>query len=523
MVLVVLLILLLVAAAVALAVYDTRSDARRTAADRSVAVAVSVADSPTVVTALSSPDPSAPLQPFAERVRADTGVDFVVVMALDRTRYTHPRLDRIGQSFVGDLGDAPSGEIFTQEYVGTLGPSVRAVVPVVDDDGKVAALVSVGITLDAINQQLTRDLTAIALAAAASLAIGAAGTGWISRRLRRATHGLGEREIGRIYEYHQAVLHAVREGLLLVDREGVVVLANDEARRLLGLPDDVTGRHLASLGLPPALVSATQTQTQERDDIYTAGEFVLVVSSSPADWRGRGVGSVVTLRDHTELQEVLGELDVVRGLTESLRSQQHEAANRLHTVVSLIETGRAQEAVEFATGELHVAQLLTDRIIASVGDPVLGALLLAKLAEAAEIGVDLKVRGAFPEGVAISARDLVTIVGNLLDNAFDAVAEQPSQTVLCELGGHEDELRVSVADSGPGAGERDIGQLLDRGWTTKAVTDSRPGASRRGIGLALVAQAVRRHRGRISVDASSLGGADFVVTLPVLLPVRVPS
>ena len=131
---------------------------------------------------------------------------------------------------------------------------------------------------------------------------------------------------------------------------------------------------------------------------------MLVVSSAPASWQGRDVGAVVTLRDHTELRSVTGELDVVRGLTESLRSQNHEAANRLHTVVSLIEMGRAEEAVDFATEELQVAQLLTDQVVGAVGDPVVAALLLGKTAEAAERGIELTIAGEVPTDTDVAVR-----------------------------------------------------------------------------------------------------------------------
>lgn len=125
----VLVVLVLVATATALAALDARRDTRNSARDEAVAVALSVADSPTVRQAVEDPDPSVALQPFAEAVRADTGVDFVVIMSLDRTRYSHPTVSLIGQKFVGDLGSAPDGEVFAQEYEGTLGRSIRSVVP----------------------------------------------------------------------------------------------------------------------------------------------------------------------------------------------------------------------------------------------------------------------------------------------------------------------------------------------------------------------------------------------------------
>ncbi|WP_246159632.1 sensor histidine kinase [Nocardioides antri] len=500
-------VVVLVATAIALTAYDARRDVRDHATDRAVAVAEAVADAPTVRAAVQSPDPTSVLQPYAEQVRVDTDTDFVVVMALDRTRYTHPNPDNIGKPFVGDLGSAPEGEVFTQEFIGTLGPSVRAVVPVRDGD-EVVALVSVGITVSDLNRELRRDVLVILLCAAAVLAVGLVGAGLVSRRLRRMTHGMGEREIARMYEYYSAVLHAVREGLLLLGPDGRVELANDEARRLLELPDDVVGRQVGELGLAPGLVAAALGRTAESDDLYLAGDRMLVVSTAPARWDGREVGSVVSLRDHTELRSVTGELDVVRRLTESLRSQNHESANRLHTVVSLIEMGRPDEAVDFATEELQVAQLLADRVVGAVDDPVVAALLLGKSAEATERGIDLAITGSVADTGEVPRRDVVTVLGNLVDNAFDAVADAEERRVTVHLERDGQSLVITVDDSGPGLDDEDAARVLERGWTTKAA----PGTGR-GLGLALVVQVARRHRGDVTVGRSALGGARFTVTL----------
>lgn len=497
---------LLVAVALGLAAYDARRDVRTQASAETLVVAQAVADSPTVRTALRAAAPCRSLEPYAEAVRHDTGTDFVVVMRPDRTRCTHPDPAQIGKRFIGDLGSAPDGRPFTQEYAGTLGPSVRTVVPVLEH-GHVVAYVAVGITLDRLNSELVHALAPLALAGLAVLALGGLGALLVSRRLRRQTHGMGAAEITRMYEYYEAVLHAVREGLLLLDTENRVQLVNDEARRLLRLPDDVIGRPLRELGLPPALVRAAVGDRADADDIYVTERHVLVVSTSPATWRGRTVGAVVTLRDRTELQAVSGELDLVRGLTDSLRAQNHEAANRLHAVVSLIEMGQPEEAVDFATEELQVAQLLADRLAASVEEPVLAALLLGKTAEAAERGVSLSVEGQLSGDLPLEPRELLTVVGNLVDNALDAVAEVApggDRQVRVTLEGGAGRLAVTVDDSGPGIASEAAAHLLERGWSTKA-------AAGRGVGLALVAQVVRRHGGDIAVDASPLGGARFQV------------
>ncbi len=508
----VLTVLVVVAGAVSLAYVDARRSQLAGARDRALAVAVSVADTPQVRRALGGPDPSAAIQPFAERVRRDSGTDFVVVMSLDRTRYSHPDPSQIGGRFIGDLGGAPQGRPFTQEYTGTLGPSMRAVVPVFagGPGSRVVALVSVGITTQRIQDALVSRLPTIALAAVVILAVGLLGAWLISRRLRRQTHGMGEAEITRMYEYYDAVLHAVREGLLLVDTEGRVQLVNVEARRLLSLDESAIGRPVADLGLPESLTRAVLSTDHRPDEIHLVDDAVLVVNMAPATWQGHEVGSVVTLRDHTEIQAVAGELDTVRGLAESLRSQNHEAANRLHTVVSLVEMGRTEDALDFATEELEVAQLLTDRVVGSVSDPVVSALLLGKTAQAAERGVQLRLGDSSAvTGIPVEQRDAVTMLGNLIDNAIDAVSEASTRVIVVEVTGSPRSLWLRVSDSGAGLAPEVAEQVFERGWSTKTAD----GPVGRGLGLALVVQAVRKYDGRIEVGTSDLGGARFVIRI----------
>lgn len=507
LVLQVIIVGLLVAAGAVLVYLDVADSTERANEDEVVSVALTIADAPEVAAAVREPDPSALLQPYAERVRRDTGVDFVTIMDPTGVRFSHPNPDLIGERFLGHTADALAGETFTETYTGTLGPSVRAVVPV-RAGTEVVALVSVGVTLDAIAGQVRDRLVSLVIVALAALAVGTAGTYLVSRRLARQTHGLGPAELSRRIDYHEAVLHTVREGLLLLDQDGRVTLCNDGARELLDLSGEVTGRPIAELGLPAEVTEVTDG-TARRDQILLTERRVLVVDSAPVRSGDRVRGTVVTLRDHTDLQALTGELDSVRGFAESLRSQAHEAANRLHTVVSLVELGRTDEAVEFATAELELAQRLTDRVVGAVSEPVLAALLLGKAAEANERGAELVItedtdiddtvlRGA------LAPRDVVTILGNLIDNALDAAlegGEAPKVFVTARTAGGELELRVEDTGRGLAAGE----VAFDRGWSTKA-----PG---RGIGLALVRQAVRRGGGTVEVGRGDRG-AVFTVRLP---------
>jgi sensor histidine kinase regulating citrate/malate metabolism len=510
-----------VLAATAVAWLDARQAVRAAAEQRTTAIVESLADSPLVRDAVAGPDPTAVLQPYVEQVRADTGTSFITVLAPDRTRFTHPDPEQIGRPFRGTIAPALAGETFTETYTGTLGPSVRATGPVFGPGGDVVAVVSAGITVDAIGEDLAAAVPGILGTGAATLAVGALGSWALSRRVGRQTHDLSPAALARMVEYHHAVLHAVREGLLLVDGEQRVQLVNDEARRLLDLDGDPTGRHVGELGLPPGLTEVLASERTAVDEVHVTGSRVLVVNQAPPRTAGRSAGTVVTLRDHTELQALTGELDSVRSFAESLRAQAHEAANRLHTTVSLVELGRPQEAVEFATAELAAAQQLTDRVVEAVGEPVLAALLLGKTATAHERGVLLEIDPATSVGsTGIPGGDLVTIVGNLLDNAIDAaLAGDPPREVQAALEVADGRLEIRVEDTGPGVAEEDLPHLFERGWSTKDATGAPQGLGR-GLGLALVDAAVRRHGGTLSVRPGP--GAEFRVSLPLPVAAGAP-
>ncbi|WP_130443374.1 sensor histidine kinase [Streptomyces sp. BK239] len=496
-----------------------RSQAEEAAGRQATAVARSVADSPSVREAIGTPDPTASLQPYALRVMRDTEVDFVTIMNPEGIRWTHPDAGQIGRHFLGNTARALKGESFTETYTGTLGASVRAVTPI-EDDGRVVGLVSAGIRVEAISERVSDQVKALFAVAAGALALGAVGTYVVNARLRRHTHGMNATELSRMHDYHQAALHAVREGLLMLDGRFRVALINDGGRELLGVGEEVVGVSVADLGLPAPLTGALLASEPRVDEVHLTADRVLVVNTSPVSG-GERRGTVVTLRDVTELQSLMGELDSERGFTQALRSQAHEAANRLHTVVSLIELGRAEEAVDFATAELELAQALTDQVVAAVSEPVLAALLLGKTAQANERGVELVVSedsglddGLLPE--SLPARDLVTILGNLIDNAVDAAQGSMRARVTVTASTDGDDLLLRVADTGDGVDPAHAAQVFERGFSTKPA-----GPGGRGLGLALVRQAVTRHEGTLSMAASGNGGAngdggaEFTVRLPL--------
>ncbi|MFD1662620.1 ATP-binding protein [Streptomyces caeni] len=491
-----------------------RRQAEGAAVRQTMAVARSVADAPSVREAIRTPDPTRTLQPYATAVQRHTGVDFITIMDPRGIRWTHPHPERIGEHFLGHTAQALRGESFTETYTGTLGPSVRAVTPI-RDGGRIVGLVSAGIKVRTVSARLQDQVTAMAGVAGGALGLGGIGTYVINARLRRSTHGMNATELSRMHDYHQAALHAVREGLLMLDGHYRVALINDGGRELLGVTGEVVGRSVADLGLPAPLTGALLASEPRVDEVHLTATRVLVVNTSPVSG-GERQGTVVTLRDVTELQSVMGELDSERGFTQALRSQAHEAANRLHTVVSLIELGRAEEAAGFATAELELAQALTDQVVAAVNEPVLAALLLGKAAQAHEQGVELVVspESRIDDGLlpaSLPDRDLVTILGNLIDNAVDAARGPVGARVTVTAYTEGADLVLRVSDTGDGVDPAHAEAVFERGWSTKAAA----GPGGRGLGLALVRQTVHRHRGTLTVSEAAGGGARFEARVPL--------
>lgn len=512
-----LVLIVLVCTALSVTSYvTTLNNIRHATGERVLSIAETLAHDPFVTEAVTGDDPSARLQPYALTVIDFAEVDFVTIMDRDGTRYTHPDPDQLGKTYLGSTAKARAGQAETEEYVGTLGPSVRAIVPITDADGEVTAMVAVGVTLETLSVAQAASLPQIILVGLAALALGGLGSWLLARYLRRVTLGYGPEELRRLFAFYDSALHSLREGLILADESGRLVLYNDEAASLLGLPkvEESTPISLAEVVLPESVRDLLASGRVAVDEIHFTEDRVLVISQKqarqPRGGRDEG-GTVATLRDRTDIQELTGELATMTTLSEALRAQTHEHANRLHTVSTLIELGRVQEALDFAVKDEQESQRLTDSFVASLDEPFITALMIGKAAQANERGVELTVTatGELPPE-RLDARDLVTVAGNLLDNAFDAVADSDEKHVWADFVAADGELIITIADSGAGVAGEDIDALFHLGASAKPEVG---GVGRHGFGLVLVRQAVSRLGGHIDVDSD--GGAIFTVTLPL--------
>ncbi|MEU6094126.1 SpoIIE family protein phosphatase [Streptomyces sp. NPDC047079] len=313
----------------------------------SVVAAQSFASAPGVAEAFRSPDPTAVLQPRTEAARKRAGVDFVVAVSTQGTRYTYPFPREIGDKFVGDIRPALQGRTVIEQAGGPPLPSgggtaVQAVVPVTDAQGKVVGVISAGLTVKNVARLWMPQLPIVLGVGAGGLVVVTLASVLAARRLRQQTHGLGPAELARLYEHHDAVLHSVREGVLITDAEGRLLLANDEARRLLGLPEDAAGRLVQELGLPEQLTRLLTSPETVTDEVRLVEDRLLAVNKRPTFPGGKPGGGVVTLRDTTELAAVSGRAEVARERLKLL----YEAGLRIGTTLDVVRT--AEELTEVA-------------------------------------------------------------------------------------------------------------------------------------------------------------------------------
>ncbi|GAB3109739.1 ATP-binding protein [Streptomyces calidiresistens] len=492
--------LIVIVLGVIAAVSVARADAefRRTESRRLLSVAETVASQDAVRVGLGDPGRQGILQPTAEAARSVSGASSVEITGTDRRVLTSAHPPAIGREL--PLGDSRVFEGRSWTGVVTDGgrTSVVAHVPVFSAEGRLLGAVGVGREHPGLGDRIAAATPHLLLYLGLAGVLGTIGSFLLARRIKKQTLGLEPEEITSLVEHREAMLHGIKEGVVGLDRHHRITLANDTARQLLRLPADAAGRTLEDLAVEPRLYDVLTGRATGRDQLVIAGERMLTLNRMPLITRDRSIGSVTTMRDLTELAALQHQLETTRSATNTLRAQAHEFSNQLHVIAGLIELGEYPEVSRYVRGISGTRTRRTSEVISKVADPSLAALLIAKASLAAEQGAVLRLTGdsalgPLPETLAA---DLVTVTGNLVDNALDAVrGAGPGGRVEVRLADDSTAVRLEVTDSGPGVAPELAEEVFRHGFTTKAADDVS-----RGLGLAITRMICTRRGGHVTVE-----------------------
>jgi two-component system CitB family sensor kinase len=479
-------------------------------------IARTVASIQDVRDAFSEPDPSKIIQPIVEKIRLETDAEFIVVGNRNGIRYAHPVPDQIGKEMVGGDNDLVfKGQPIISEAIGTMGPSLRGKAPIFDADHHVIGVVSVGFLIEDINKSTVTYRNYIILFAAITLLIGCGGAIFIANGVKRSIFGLEPKEIGLLYQEKRAILESIHEGIIAVNKDGFITMVNQTALRMLSPAEekDIPGKHILEVLPGSRLLEVIKSGAAELDQEMIINDSAVVVNRIPIlDHHHQVKGAVSSFRNKSELLELTEELTQVKRYAEALRSQTHEYSNKLYTIYGLIQLESYQEAMDTITHETDIHQSLIHFLLKEIPDPIIGGILIGKFNRANELKVELDIdkESTFQDVPAsVSRNHLVTIIGNLIDNSFDAVLAADSDTkkvhiFLTDIG---DDLIIEVEDNGSGIHEEAAKHVFEIGYSTKQ-------EGNRGFGLPLVEQAVQQLGGSLTFQTQPQQGTIFTVAIP---------
>lgn len=463
------------------------------------------------------------IQPLAESIRQQTDARFIVVGDIEGIRFSHPIEDRIGKKRVG--GDNQRAiekkESYVSKAVGSLGPSMRGKSPILDAQGEVIGVTSVGYMLDSVDETISGYQISVILIVIASLFVSVLVGMAISEHFKRILFGLEPEEIARLFEERNATLETVREGIISIDRDGIITTFNKTAVETLNLPkhQSLTGQDIRQVLPDSDIWTALESGKPEHDkEVWINGQS-LIVNRLPVLVRGQTTGVVSSFRPKGELELLTRQLSHIEQYAETLRSQSHEYANKLHTIAGLIQIDAKEQALELIGQESKGVQELVHLLVEAVPDPIVAGCILGKFNRARELGLELVVD---KESHMVDVPDrlprerLVTLLGNLLDNAFEATRLQLKQdtegdrTIKLTMSDYGNDLIFEIEDHGEGIPVEERQRIFEKGVSTK-IEDGH------GYGLFLVSTILQELNGQISLDNLESGGGRVIVYLPKIL------
>lgn len=474
-------------------------------------IAHSVASISEIKQNVGKPDGQKIIQPIADGIRKKTGVEFIVVIDMNRMRYSHSVEDRIGKTFVGgDEGPALQGKIYTSKSVGTLGPSLRAFVPIYYNEIQVG-VVAVGILMTDVNAMIWNLRCWIILAIIFGIVIGIIGSTFLAENIKNRMFGLEPHEIAAILKEHEAVLESVREGIIAVDKSGKITLMNNEARRLMNLDVDFIGEDVSNCIPNTRLKEVISSGQAEYDQEQIFLETRILTNRVPIIVNNEVVGAIASFRDMTEIRMMAEELTGVKKYVEAMRVQNHEFLNKLHTISGLIQLGNYNKAISYISKVSDSRQGLISFITKRIKDPSIGGLLLGKSGRCQELGIQFFIDQDSYLGILddSDSGNLSVIIGNLIENATEAVMKTKiaNRCIDFSIFDESKKIIISVKDNGPGIPEDIQNKIFEKGFTTRKDAN-------RGYGLYLVKSRVEAYNGEIDFACEKSRGTEFTVIIP---------
>jgi two-component system CitB family sensor kinase len=483
---------------------------------KALSVAQSISNMPEIQKAFSSKNPSAIIQPIAEKIRKQVGAEFIVIGNRKEIRYSHPDPRRLGQKMVGgDNEQVFKGKSVISDSIGTLGPSLRGKAPIFSD-GNVIGVVSVGYLQTDIEKEVLKIRRKIIIATMIILLGGLLAALLISLNIKRAIFGLEPKEIAWMYQEKHAILESIHEGIIAIDTKGRITVVNETAHKILNVPNEVLlrGKRIEEVLENTHLYEVVRTGLAEYDrEFIILGEVFLVNRIPIFNKKGEVIGAVASFRNKSELSNLIQELSHVKAYAEGLRAQTHEYSNRLYTLLGLIQLGSYKEAIDFISKEVDVAQGFISFLMKEIPDPIIAGFILGKVSLSSEFKINFTIdrESSFKDvPVEISRDSLVTIIGNLVNNAFEAVKEneQVEKRVSLFLTDLGKDLIIEIEDNGKGIDMGLSEQIFQNGFSTKERQ------SNAGIGLSLVKEAIMGLGGSITFSSHEGEGTIFTVAIP---------
>ncbi len=507
-------VMAIVALSVAVDIVATRSFVQRymlnSGSAKVMDVAHDLATDPDIIAAFSTDAPQYIIQPIAEKARRLTETSFIVVMNMDSIRYSHPAPSRIGRKFIGgDEQRALKGESYVSTASGAMTTSIRSFVPILDENSKQIGVVVVGLNINDVNQEVASITKILYYIGIITLAIGVVGSTYLAWNIKAGTQGLEPMEIATLLKERDAIISSVKEGIIAVDRNGRLLLMNDSARKLLSIEDESQFENSTALADSLGLTAIIEQGKPSIDDEIEIDGKEVIANRIPMVADGKVIGAVGTLRDRSEMKMLRGELMAIKQYTAALRAQKHEFMNKLQVVSGLLQLKRYDDAVAYMDNTVSQQQQSVDQLRNAIEPAEVLALVLAKMDEAHELGIEMTLSedSHLPELRTSTTAAFITIVGNLLQNAIEALRFANVETKKLALGFHlhDGVLEIRVWDNGAGIAPMVKERLFEQGATSK-------GEGHMGVGLYLVKRQVQELGGSVKIYDND--GVAMIVTVP---------